>query len=196
MQKIKLYRWSLMLMILTSASLHAQIPGGADTRGPGIFGPQAPQPQTMPDGSVRHPDGTIQYPDGTIVHSDGTVRYPNGKTAGNQSQNRKPVYRNERQHPQNNGCNNACNMPPGQAKKKYGGNARDYAHAKKNCKKGRNGKFDDEDNDDRRGENRGRYPQQYPQTNPQQYPQQSPVPDSRQRTERKNPALLKQIFGL
>lgn len=55
----------------------------------------------------RQADGSIIYPDGRIVYPDGTVRYPDGR-----------VYSR---------TNNSRWLPPGQAKKIYGGSARDYA---------------------------------------------------------------------
>jgi hypothetical protein len=57
--------------------------------------------------AATQPDGSVIYPDGRIVYPDGTVRFPDGR-----------VY---------SPSNNSRWMPPGQAKKIYGGNARDYA---------------------------------------------------------------------
>ena len=60
-----------------------------------------------PRTASRQPDGSIIYPDGRIVYPDGTIRYPDGQ-----------VYSRS---------NNQRWLPPGQAKKMYGGRARDYA---------------------------------------------------------------------
>jgi hypothetical protein len=159
----KSYQWLLILIMFVSTSAFAQING--DTRTPGIFGPGSDpnRPVYNPDGSIRMPDGSVQYPDGRIIYPDGTVRYPNGKTS-QPDQNRRPVYGNNQQQ-QNR---NACNMPPGHAKKMYGDkSAKDYAHGKKQChQKNRNERYDDDRYDDH---NVRRYPQ-YPQSYPQ-YPQ-------------------------
>lgn len=103
-------------------------------------------------GPVVETDGTTRYPDGTIVYPDGTVRYPNGRVERN---DRYPDFdRREERH----SCCHGCGLPPGQAKKSYGGHAKDYAKGKKHCNR-----HDDDWDDDRRAK---RYPQQYPQ-----YPQ-------------------------
>lgn len=50
---------------------------------------------------------TVKLPDGSMIFHDGSIRYPNHKRI-----NRRP---------------NGKWMPPGQAKKIYGGSAKDYA---------------------------------------------------------------------
>ena len=61
-----------------------------------------------PRNSTTQPDGSVIYPDGRIVYPDGTVRYPDGR-----------VYSRSR---------NSKWIPPGQAKKIYGGkSAKKYA---------------------------------------------------------------------
>lgn len=65
------------------------------------------QTRRYPRIAARQNDGSIIYPDGRIVYADGTVRYPDGR-----------VY---------SPSNNSRWIPPGQAKKMYGGRARDYA---------------------------------------------------------------------
>ena len=54
--------------------------------------------------------GTITLPDGTTVYPDGTRRYPNNDRRND------PRYKENRRW-----------LPPGQAKKIYGGSAKDYA---------------------------------------------------------------------
>jgi hypothetical protein len=65
------------------------------------------QVRRYPRAATTQSDGSIIYPDGRIVYPDGTVRYPDGR-----------VY---------SPTNNSRWIPPGQAKKMYGGRARDYA---------------------------------------------------------------------
>ena len=150
MATTKIYKWLIPVMILfISTSSYAQL-FPRDSRTGGIFGQRSQGPTVDRDGTTRYPDGTVVYP-------DGTVRYPNGRIERN---NRYPDY--DRRN-NNHQCCNGCGMPPGQAKKKYGGHARDYAKNKKNCKHRGNRDWDDDD-DDRQVR---RYPQQYPQ----QYPQ-------------------------
>ena len=151
MATTKLYKWlfTVMMIIATFAS-YAQ-PSARDILNEVLI-------KQRRQGPVVERDGTTRYPDGTIVYPDGTVRYPNGRIERN---DRYPDYdRRDERHQ----CCNGCGMPPGQAKKKYGGNARDYAKGRKNCKKDHDD--DDDWDDDRRVR---RYPQQYPQY--PQYPQ-------------------------
>lgn len=156
MRNVKLYKWSLVLMVFVASTASAQIfPRNND-----VFGSRTNKPVVRQDGSRQWPDGTIQYPNGTTRYPDGAVRYPDGRMT----------------YPRNQGNNNwgnnhdNCNhkMPPGQAKKRHGGHAKDYAKGKKNCNHGR-GDRDRDDDDDR---NVRRYPQQYPQY--PSYPQQNP----------------------
>ncbi len=99
------------------------------------------QARKLPDGTVvysdgtrRLPNGTVIYkggnngnnnyptnnggaitlPDGTVVYPDGSRRYPNGTRRDG---NRRIDDRR----------NNGAWLPPGQAKKIYGGSGRDYA---------------------------------------------------------------------
>ena len=159
MRNLKLYKWSLVLMVFVTSTASAQIfPKAGD-----IFGSRTNKPVVRQDGSRQWPDGTIQYPNGTTRYPDGAVRYPDG---------RMTYPRNQRNDNWGNNNNNNCvhNMPPGQAKKKYGGHARDYAKGKKNCNHNHGNRDRDWDDDDDR--NVRRYPQQYPQypSYPQQYP--------------------------
>ncbi|MCW3108723.1 MAG: hypothetical protein JWQ09_3229 [Segetibacter sp.] len=94
------------------------------------------QTRKLPDGSIvysdgtrRLPNGTVIYkggnvgnnnnnggsitlPDGSVVYPDGSRRYPNGGKRNDGRMNRR---------------NNGEWLPPGQAKKIYGGSAKDYA---------------------------------------------------------------------
>lgn len=60
----------------------------------------------------RNNSGTVTLPDGTVIYPDGSRRYPN-------DDRRNGVRKNRR--------NNGQWLPPGQAKKIYGGSAKDYA---------------------------------------------------------------------
>jgi hypothetical protein len=72
------------------------------------------------DGSIIYPDGRVRLPDGRVKYPDGTVRFPNSRNK------------------------NVKRLPPGQAKKVYGGRATDYAPGQIKDKKNRH------DDDDRR----------------------------------------------
>ncbi len=193
MRNLKFYKWSFALMMLFSiTSASAQLfPKGTqrgDTNTGGIFGNNNDRPVILRDGSKQWPDGTVQYPDGTIRYPDGTVRYPDGTVSYPRNQRTQQGNNHDYDH-------NTCNMPPGQAKKKYGGNAKDYAKGKKNC----NCKHGNDDyDDDNRNVSRypQQYPQQYPQTYPQnrqqypqQYPQQNPNTKNKKGSRTTNPVL-------
>lgn len=157
MATTKLYKWLLtVIMIIAAFASYAQ-PSAQDILNKVLIKERTPGP-------VVERDGTTRYPDGTIVYPDGTVRYPNGRIERN---DRYPDFerRDERRS-----CCNGCGLPPGQAKKRYGGQAKDYAKGRKHCKKDHDD--DDDWDDDRRVR---RYPQQYPQypqnpRNGQKYP--------------------------
>jgi hypothetical protein len=153
MATTKLYKWLLPVMILASTSSFAQFTARDVWKGE-IF-------KQRSKGPVTERDGTTRYPDGTVVYPDGTIRYPDGRVERN---NRYPDY--DRRN-NNHQCCNGCGMPPGQAKKRYGGHAKDYAKNKKNCNHRGNRNWDDDDDRQVR-----RYPQQYPQNprNGQKYP--------------------------
>lgn len=176
MANLKFYKWLLGLMILfTSSSASAQLFPGTTQRGDGggIFGNRTNRPVVRQDGSRQWPDGTIQYPDGTTRYPDGAVRYPDGTMS---------YPRNQRTQSRGNDHDgHNCNMPPGQAKKKYGGHAKDYAKGKKHCKC--NKRHDDDDYDDDDDRRVGNYPQRYPQT----YPQYPDYPQNRQYPPQQNP---------
>jgi hypothetical protein len=87
----------------------------------------------QPDGSIIYPDGRVRLPDGRIRYPDGTVRFPNSRNK------------------------NVKRLPPGQAKKVYGGRATDYAPGQIKGKKDKHDKDDDrrhrdhDDDDDNNG---------------------------------------------
>ena len=107
------------------------------------------------DGSKHLPNGTTVYPDGTIIWKDGSRHYPKGAkpNTGDKTingilypNNNYPVY--NKKHSGRN--NNGQWLPPGQAKKRYGGEAKDYAPGHN---KGRgNWNRGNEDNENDQGE--------------------------------------------
>ena len=177
MRNLKLYKWSLMLMVFVTSTASAQIFPKAND----LFGNRNNKPVVRPDGSRQWPDGIIQYPNGTTRYPDGAIRSPDG---------RMTYPRNQRNDNRGNINNNNCvhNMPPGQAKKKYGGHASDYAKAKKNCnhKNGRENRNRDWDDDDR-NVSRQQYPQ-YP-TYPQQFPSGNQQQGGKRPSRISNPVL-------
>jgi hypothetical protein len=89
-----------------------------------------------PRAATTQSDGSVIYPDGRIVYPDGTVRYPDGR-----------VY---------SPSNNSRWMPPGQAKKIYGGSARDYAPGHNKGRYRDNGRERDNDGDHDNDRKRGK----------------------------------------
>jgi hypothetical protein len=89
----------------------------------------------LPDGSVVYKDGSRRLPDGTLQYPKGVNR--NRAVYTHKDRTRYTTYR--RNH-----------LPPGQAKKIYGGEARDYApgHNKGNA----NWKKDNDRDNDRGNE--------------------------------------------
>lgn len=175
MANLKFYKWSLaLMMIVATTSASAQIfPKVGD-----IFGNRTNRPVVRQDGSRQWPDGTIQYPDGTTRYPDGAVRYPDGRMS---------YPRNQRNSNYGHNCNHS-NLPPGQAKKVYGGHARDYAKGRGKKGGNCNCNHDDRDWDDR---NVRTYPQQYPQypSYPQQYPNNTPQRGGKRPSRTSNPNL-------
>lgn len=192
MRNLNFYKWSIaMIMLVAGTSASAQLFPGTqrDTRTTGIFGNRNDRPVIRQDGSKQWPDGTIQYPDGTTRYPDGAIRYPDGTMSYPNNQRTQQSGNYDHNH-------DACNMPPGQAKKKYGGHdASGYAKGKNKCKGKNYGNSNrDRDYDDDR--NVSRYPQ-YPQTYPQypnnqqypQYPQQNPNTRNKKGSKSSNPVL-------
>ena len=99
------------------------------------------QDRRLPDGTIIYGDGTRRLPNGTVVYKRGTTRQrgtitrlPDGRVL---YPNRSGRYPNDRS---NNRRNNGQWLPPGQAKKIYGGRGRDYAPGQqKKWKKNDNG---------------------------------------------------------
>jgi hypothetical protein len=90
------------------------------------------QERKLPDGTIVYPDGSRRLPNGTVVTKGGTVitrkdretRQPGGEVIWRDDR-RDRDERYERRRETRNGDRKW--MPPGQAKKVYGGSARDYA---------------------------------------------------------------------
>lgn len=114
------------------------------------------QNRKLPDGTIVYNDGTKKLPNGTIIYKDGTSK--NNKSKKIVLPDGREVYSNgsgryNKRRSRHHG--NGQWLPPGQAKKIYGGSARDYAHGQqKNWKKNR--KWKDDDNDDKHGNNERR----------------------------------------
>ena len=103
---------------------------------------------------TKYPDGTIIYKDGSRQLPNGKVVYPDGSRRNNNGINRtidgilhpnsnRTVYNNR-----NSNRNNGQGMSPGQAKKVYGGEAKDYAPGHN---KG-GGKWNNRENENYKGE--------------------------------------------
>ncbi|MEJ7675800.1 MAG: hypothetical protein WKF59_24615 [Chitinophagaceae bacterium] len=112
-----------------------KLPNG-EIRYPKTKGKRLPDGTVIyPDGSTkprtntgtRQQDGSIIYPDGRVKYPDGTVRYPDGTVRNSSNKNKNRKW-----------------LPPGQAKKIYGGKARDYAPGHNKNKKH---EYDNDDHD-------------------------------------------------
>ena len=100
------------------------------------------QDRKLPDGTIVYSDGTKRLPNGTIIYKDGNtgnngnndnfpsnnggVRLPDGSIVYPDGSRRYPD-RADRSDRFKNKRNNGQWLPPGQAKKIYGGSAKDYA---------------------------------------------------------------------
>lgn len=112
------------------------------------------QNRKLPDGTIVYPDGSRKLPNGTVINKSGTVtrrnrdvRLPGGQVVWREGRNPNERRRETRR-------NNGKWMPPGQAKKVYGGSARDYApgqQKKWNKSKHRDNHDYDERDDDHEG---------------------------------------------
>lgn len=102
------------------------------------------QTRKLPDGTIIYSDGTKRLPNGTIIYKDGTNGNPNdNRTNGGvlKLPDGSVIYPDGRRFPDDrrypddrrredrriNRRNNGQWLPPGQAKKIYGGSAKDYA---------------------------------------------------------------------
>jgi hypothetical protein len=82
------------------------------------------QERKLPDGSIVYSDGTRRLPNGTIIYKGGNVAgYPTIINVPGSA----PIYPNR--HPRKH-LNRAGWLAPGQAKKLYGGSAKQYAPGK------------------------------------------------------------------
>ncbi|MCY7423028.1 MAG: hypothetical protein LH478_14950 [Chitinophagaceae bacterium] len=117
------------------------------------------QTKKLPDGTVVYENGTKKLPNGTIIKKDGSIlktggeRWPDGKVRVPGDDRHYPQTRTNGKRRYNKG------LPPGQAKKIYGGSAKDYApgHQKK-WKKNKNWEQDNdrEHNDKHEGKHKGK----------------------------------------
>ena len=121
------------------------------------------QNRKLPDGTIVYPDGSRKLPNGTVINKRGTVtrrnrdvRLPGGQVVWRDQTNRNDRRRDARRN------NGGQWMPPGQAKKVYGGSARDYAPGQQKKwnknKNRRNHDYDerDDDHEGRRGKHDGK----------------------------------------
>lgn len=98
------------------------------------------QDRKLPDGTIIYSDGTRRLPNGTIIYKDGTkadrnntnVILPDGTVAYPDGTRRHKGHRRVNA--------NARSLPPGQAKKIYGGSATDYAPGQQKKWHGKKGK--------------------------------------------------------
>ncbi len=108
------------------------------------------QTKKLPDGTIVYGDGTKKLPNGTVIYKDGTTRergttvtLPNGTVKLPEGSERSPK---ERKHVRRS---RSKWLPPGQAKKIYGGSATNYAPGQqKKLKKNKEWK---------EGENKGKH---------------------------------------
>lgn len=102
------------------------------------------QTRKLPDGSVIYSDGTRKLPNGTVVYKNAT--HVNNRGGGNMIvPNGNVRYPNGDDNRKNHSFGNARHLPPGQAKKMYGGNASDYAPGQQQNRKEH---YDGEKHDD------------------------------------------------
>ncbi|MCW3111812.1 MAG: hypothetical protein JWR18_208 [Segetibacter sp.] len=105
------------------------------------------QERKLPDGTIVYSDGTRRLPNGTVIYKggnngnnndnrnnsgvvtlpDGTVVYPDGS--------RRYPNQERRTHRRTRG-NDGEWLPPGQARKTYGGRGKDYNHGQQKKWKG------------------------------------------------------------
>jgi hypothetical protein len=97
------------------------------------------QERKLPDGSIIYGDGTRRLPNGTIVYKDGNrttnggvITLPDGSVAYPDGTRRYPRTEKRRSSRTNGEW-----LPPGQAKKIYGGQAKDYAPGQQKKWKGK-----------------------------------------------------------
>lgn len=124
------------------------------------------QTRKLPDGTIVYSDGTRRLPNGTVIYKDGTngtytnnnnnrnigtaVSLPDGTVIYPDGSRRYPNdgRRNNGHVGHHNNRENQGWLPPGQAKKIYGGSAKDYAPGQQKKWKGHghgHGKHHDDD---------------------------------------------------
>ncbi|MGI8638055.1 MAG: hypothetical protein ACR2KZ_21890 [Segetibacter sp.] len=117
------------------------------------------QDKKLPDGTIVYSDGTKRLPNGTIIYKDGNTRkngnnnfpsnngvitLPDGTMVYPDGSRRYP--KEGKRGGRKNKGNNGQWLPPGQAKKIYGGSAKDYAPGQQKKWKGKDRDDDDHDN--------------------------------------------------
>jgi hypothetical protein len=88
-----------------------------------LAGSTAEAQTVLTDGSVMYPDGRRILQDGRVIYPDGTIRKQDDRVALPGGTVLYPGQERDRTDRRKN----RGNLPPGQAKKKYGGSAKDYA---------------------------------------------------------------------
>lgn len=111
------------------------------------------QTRKLPDGTIIYGDGTKRLPNGTVVYQrrtigqkGTTVRLPDGSVIWPDGNRRYPNDDRRKRH--------GRWLPPGQAKKIYGGRARDYAPGQQRRWKERDDEHEHEGHHGNRGRGR------------------------------------------
>lgn len=116
------------------------------------------QDRKLPDGTIIYGDGTRKLPNGTIIYKGRTggqkgttVRLPDGRVVFPDGSRRYPNDRRD------NRGNNGKWLPPGQAKKIYGGRARDYAPGQQKKWKKNDNEWRDDEHEGKHDEHEGKH---------------------------------------
>jgi len=110
-----------------------------------LFALEGSAQRKLPDGSIIYNDGTRRLSNGTVIHKSGSQVYSRTTTVVVPERSRHYEYKYKRKH-------HSGWMPPGQAKKIYGGSARDYAPGQQKKWRG-----DDYDHDHDHGHGHGKH---------------------------------------
>lgn len=112
------------------------------------------QDRKLPDGTIVYGDGTRKLPNGTIIYKGGTV----GNSGNNGTSVTLPdgsivLPDGRRTYPGNKTYKhrNGKALPPGQAKKIYGGSAKDYAQGQQKKHKNKQKDWKEDDHNDHKG---------------------------------------------
>ena len=118
----------------------------------GLFAVSILTISTTAKSQTRLPDGSVLNKDGSRRMPNGTIKYPNRDRNSRADDILYPRRNNTtgRRYPRDN--NNRQWLPPGQAKKRYGGEAKDYAPGH-NKGQGKWNKREDDDHEDRNNRN-------------------------------------------